>query len=109
MNRIYCVKNENDTLDFFITGSSGSRYICTQKAYKTLYDMYRKPVPVHKAINFRRADENTILIKFMEKLPVYLRYIEKYDGYDNIRKRKKASHRRCINFRNYDIELQEAV
>ncbi len=109
MNRIYCVKNENDTLDFFITGSSGERYICTQKPYKTLYDMYRIPVPVHKAVNFKRADENTILRKFMEKLPVYLRYIEKYDGYDNMKKRKNASHKRKINPINYYNALREAV
>ncbi len=96
MNKIYCVKNENGNLDFFITGSSGERYICTQKSYKTLYDMYRNPVPVHKAVNFKRADENTILRKFMEKLLVYLRYLEKHEGFGGINKRKNASHRRRL-------------
>lgn len=81
MNTIYCKKNSNGNLDFYAHSSSGECYLFTQKFYPSVYNMYRNPLTVKQATSFRKADENTILRKVVEKLPVYLRYAEKYDNY----------------------------
>lgn len=81
MNTIYCIKNDKGTLDFYARSSSGECFLFTQKYYPSVYNMYRTPLTIRQATNFRRADENTILRKIIEKLPIYLRYAEKYDNY----------------------------
>lgn len=58
--------------------------------------MFRNPVAIDKAADFKRADKNTILIMFMEKLPAYLSYAAKCKEYSNNRI-TKASHIRSIN------------
>lgn len=94
MNTVYCKKNSNGSLDFYAHSSSGECYLFTQKFYRSVYNMYRNPLTVKQATSFRRADENTALRKVVEKLPVYLRYAEKYDNYtpDN-RKSKRIPTR----------------
>lgn len=90
MNKVYCRKNDNGTLDFYARSSAGECYLFTQKYYTSVYNMYRTPLTVKQATSFRKADENTILQKVVEKLPVYLRYAEKYDNYSpDIRKSKR--------------------
>ena len=64
-----------------------------------MYEIFRNPVAVDKATDFKRADKNTILIMFMEKLPAYLSYATKYEGYSN-NKVTKASYRRSINHKS---------
>lgn len=81
MNTVYCKKNSNSNLDFYVRSSSVECYLFTQKYYLSVYNMYRNPLTIKQATSFRKADENTILRKVVEKLPVYLRYAEKYDNY----------------------------
>ena len=90
MNTVYCTKNSNGTLDFYACSTAGKCYLFTQKFYTSVYNMYRNPLTIKQATNFRKADENTILRKVIEKLPVYLRYAEKNCNYiPDTRKSKK--------------------
>ena len=94
MNTIYCKKNSNGNLDFYAHSASGECYLFTQKFYPSVYNMYRNPLTVKQATSFHKADENTILRKVVEKLPVYLRYAEKYDNYTpDTRKSKRIPTR----------------
>ena len=81
MNTVYCTKNETGSLDFYVCSSSGECYLFTQKYYRSVYEMYHTPLTIKQATDFRKADKNTILIKVIEKLPVYLRYAEKNYNY----------------------------
>lgn len=89
MNTVYCTMNEKGTLDFYARSASGECYLFTQKFYPSVYNMYRRPLTVKQATSFKRADENTILRKIAEKLPVYLRYAEKYEDYTPDAKKSK--------------------
>ena len=90
MNTVYCRKNDQGTLDFYAHSAAGECYLFTQKFYTSVYNMYRNPLTIKQATSFRKADENTILRKVVEKLPVYLRYAEKYDNYSpDIRKSRR--------------------
>lgn len=100
MNKIFCSKNSFGSLDFYVTDFNGVYFLCTKRFYTSLYEMYKNPVPVDKASDFKYTDKNTALNMFTEKLPIYLNYVAKYEGYSNNRTSKKASHRRSINPRN---------
>lgn len=90
MNTVYCRKNGQGSLDFYARSAAGECYLFTQKFYTSVYNMYRNPLTIKQATSFRKADENTILRKVVEKLPVYLRYAEKYDNYSpDIRKSRR--------------------
>lgn len=89
MNTIYCIKNANGSLDFFARSSSGECYLFTQKFYLSVYNMYRNPLSVKQATSFKKADENTILRKVIEKLPAYLKYAEKNYNYTPDTKKSK--------------------
>ena len=90
MNTVYCRKNDKGTLDFYARSAGGECYLFTQKFYTSVYNIYRNPLTIKQATSFRKADETTILRKVVEKLPVYLRYAEKYDNYSpDIRKSRR--------------------
>ena len=89
MNMIYCRKNTLGTLDFFVTSPAGECFLFSQKYYPSVYEKYKRPITVKQATDHKRAERNTILLKVISKLPVYLKYAEKYDSYVPEKKRKR--------------------
>jgi len=55
-------------------------YLFSQKYKKTVVDYYSKGVVLEKAMDFSRSKRNKGITKIMEKLPAYVRNIEReYD------------------------------
>ena len=77
---IYCrrVKDNRDMIDFFIEASGRSVFLFRQHYATTVYERFKNGCRLEEALKFKkvgRAMEN-----FNEKLPKYIRYIEKEEG-----------------------------
>lgn len=80
MNTIYCIRNANNTLDFYARSKGGDCYLFTNRNYSSVYERYKNPVRIEDAMSFRKAQTKP-LKRVARKLPMYLRYAEMYDSY----------------------------
>lgn len=93
MNAIYCTRNENHTLDFYVTSRNGDCYLFTNKNYSSVYERYKKPVRIEDAKSFGKAPTEP-LKRVAKKIPMYLRYVEMCGYYIPERKVKRKLHDR---------------
>lgn len=79
MIKISCVLN-NSKLDFFLTYNNVEYWLFTGKLRKGVLNFYEKGVDLNKALDFSKSHNDTAIIKTMEKLPLYIRYIEREEN-----------------------------
>ena len=77
---IYCrrVDGSHDLIDFFIETSGRNIFLFRQHYTTTVYDRFRNGCRLEEALRFRKAGR--AMENFNEKLPKYLKYIEKEEG-----------------------------
>lgn len=80
MTTVYCKRNKNEMLDFYIEEKGEKYYLFPQKPYKGVENYYKKGVSLEKAINHGLCGKDHMIHKVMSKLPAYIRYVEKEYG-----------------------------
>lgn len=74
--KIYCIL-KNSLLDFYIRYNGKSYYLFQQKYRKGVYKFYCNGIILDDAIKFSKSHYDTAIMKVMEKIPLYVTYIEK--------------------------------
>lgn len=95
-NIIYCRNTEKGIHNFYIEANGETHFLFSQ-SYKTgVRDYFGRGVSIDEAMNFKKANGNTAVIRTMEKLPSYIRYIEREYGMEVLRRtaRKNQGHKR---------------
>jgi len=75
--KIYCEQPEYGQLRFYLEDSSGQHYLFTQNFNTGVNNYYKNGVSVDAALDFSRAGDDFKVLHTMEKLPAFLRYLEK--------------------------------
>jgi hypothetical protein len=91
---VYCTTTEKSVQTFYLVADGKEYYLFRQNYRRSVAEYYRCGVTVNEAINFGRSKHNTALINTMEKLPAYIRYIEKEYGIEVLKQTAKKNNRR---------------
>ena len=95
-NTIYCKTTEKGVQSFFINANGETHFLFSQNFRRSVKDYFERGVRIDEAINFKRANGNSAIIHTMEKLPAYIRYVEREYGMEVLRRtaRKNQTYKR---------------
>ena len=78
--KIYCIVSDKGVHSFYML-HDGCRYYLFQQDYrKSVQRYFRQGVSLRDAMNFKKTHNDGALRHTMEKLPSYIKYIEKEYG-----------------------------
>ncbi len=92
---IYIImKNEtgSNVQSFYLISGDQKHYLFSQKGYRGVSDFFSKARTLD-SIRCKKAHEDYMIIHTMEKLPKYIRYIEKETGLSFLNKTRKNADR----------------
>ena len=95
-NTIYCETTAKGVQSFFINANGETHFLFSQNFRRGVKDYFERGVRIDEAINFKRANGNSAIIHTMEKLPAYIRYVEREYGMEVLRRtaRKNQKYKR---------------
>ncbi len=91
---IKCKKEKKGVHSFYINYNGKDYYLFTQDYHKGVNNYFSRGVSLDKALNCRTANGDFRVMKTMEKLKPYIKYIEKEY---NIKILKNTINRRLVN------------
>ena len=77
-NYIYSKTTDKGQQSFFLVVNGQEYYLFTQKFYRGVKNYFQNKVLLSKAIDFSSANNDTALLRTMEKLPAHIRYVEPF-------------------------------
>ena len=95
-NTIYCETTAKGVQSFFINANGETHFLFSQNFRRGVKDYFERGVRIDEAINFKRSNGNSAIIHTMEKLPTYIRYVEREYGMEVLRRtaRKNQTYKR---------------
>ena len=94
----FCRATDKGIHTFYLNANGNEYYLFHQNYRKGVSEYYRNGVSINEAINFGRAKRDYALMRTMQKIPMYLKYVEKEYGIQilnqTIKKNKKHGNRR---------------
>lgn len=93
---IYCKTTAKGVQSFFINVNGETHFLFSQNFRRGVKDYFERGVRIDEAINFKRANGNSAIIHTMEKLPSYIRYVEREYGMEVLKRtaRKNQTYKR---------------
>ncbi len=102
-NFIYSRTIDKDKQAFYLVSQDREYYLFTQKFYRGVKSFFHNKVLLKNALDLSKSHHDTMLIKTMTKLPIYIRYIEKEYGIAimeaTIKKKEKMQYNSSGKFR----------
>ena len=77
---IYCKVTEKGVHSFFLETQEGEFFLFNQSYRKGVQAYFGKGVSLTESRNFAKSNHDSAIIKTMNKLPAYIRYVEKEYG-----------------------------
>ena len=94
---IYCRRNDRGKHDFFLRTKVEDIYLFTQDYRKGVHAYFSKGVYLEHACDHTRSRHDTAIMKTMEKIPSFIRYVEKEYGIEVLEKTKKKAMARNMH------------
>ena len=91
---IHCLIPERDTLRFYMTVNGESYYLFDQNFRHGVYSFYKNGVYLDQALDTTLANFDFAILNTMEKLPAYIKYIEREYDIKVLRQTIRKSERR---------------
>ena len=80
---IYCKPTDKGILSFYLIQGVNEFYLFSQSFRRGVNEYYGKGVRIDEAFNYAKAHKDTAIIRTMDKIPMYVKYIEQeYDFCD---------------------------
>ena len=95
MTTIYCVPTEKGIHSFYIEACGETHFLFSQEYRRGVNEYFRGGVHLDAAFNFSRAKGDSALMRTMEKIPSFIRYIEREYGLEILRRTAKKNTKRC--------------
>ena len=92
---IYCKTAAKGEQSFYIVANGETHFLFRQNFRRGVKEYFGQGVCLDRAMNFAKAKGNTALMHTMEKLPTYIKYIEREYGLEVL----KSTARRNANQR----------
>ena len=93
---IYCKTTEKGLLSFYVKAYGETHFLFSQKYRRGVSSYYKNGVSVSTAIDCSRAKYDFALLHTMQKLPSYIRYVEREYSLDILR---KTAQKNALRFR----------
>ena len=77
---VFCTPTSKGTHSFYLTYEGEDYFLFHQNFRKGVHKFYSDGVSLNTALKFALAHGDNAILHTMEKLPVYIRYIEKENG-----------------------------
>ena len=88
-NKVFVKTTSKGKQSFYLIDGGQEYYLFSQNFRKSIKDFYSSPISIDRAIDFSFGHSSAVR-RTMEKLRVYIPYIEKEYGISVLRKSKKA-------------------
>ena len=82
---IYCKPTSQGIHTFYLSVNGQDYYLFRQDFRRGVHHFFRDGVSVDKALDFKKAHQDTAIMRTMQKLPSYIKYIEKCHGIQVLR------------------------
>ena len=92
--KIWCETTDKGVQSFYVRAEGEIHFLFSQTYHAGVKRFYGGGVDLDSALSFKRASGDHAIIHTMEKLPIYLRYIEREYGITLLRKTEKRARRR---------------
>ena len=89
MNKIVCKTTPSGKNNLYLTVDGRDIFLFSQDYRKTVSDFYQNPICVDRALDYS-VSTGIVVRKTMDKLRVYIPYIEKEYGVSVLKKTKKS-------------------
>ena len=90
---VWCEATGMGEHTFYLSADGKRYYLFRQNYRKGVAAYYRNGVSLCEAVNFGKSKRNSALIKTMQKLPSYLKYVEKEYGIQVLKQTIKKNKR----------------
>ena len=97
--KISCLVNAKGMHTFFLRKDGKEYYLFTQNYRRGVADFFRYSVSFDQAIDFSRAKKDCAILRTMEKIALYTKYIERYYGiviYDKADNARPKYFENCV-------------
>ena len=91
---IYCKTTDKGVHSFYLAQDREEYFLFHQNFRRGVKEYFGRGVSINEAFDFGRSHHNTALIHTMEKLPAYIKYVEKEYGIEVLKQTAKKSNRR---------------
>ena len=75
--KVYCIVSDKGVLSFFLYQDNRRYFLFSQNYRKSVYAYFKHGVSVDESLSFKKTHGDSALIHTMDKLPAYIKYIEK--------------------------------
>ena len=89
---IYCEPIEKGVHSFYMLHEGEKYYLFSQKYRRGVHNYYSKGVLMNEALSYSRAHKDGAIIRTMEKLPMYIKYLEKEFSIEVLEKSKRKKY-----------------
>ncbi len=93
---IYCKPTEKGIHSFYLTVGTEEFFLFSQAYRKSVEEYYGKGVRINESMKYSRAHNDSAITRTMDKIPMYVKYIEKEYAIEVLEQTKK---RRAQNYR----------
>ena len=88
---VHCEATDKEVHTFYLV-SEGIKYFLFHQSFRRgVKEYFGRGVSINEAFNFGRSHHNTALIHTMEKLPAYIKYVEKEYGIEVLKQTAKKN------------------
>lgn len=94
---IYCKRSERGMHNFYLRINGEEFYLFSQNFKKGVQDYFGRGVYLEYACDYSRSKHDTAVMKTMDKIPIFIKYVEKESGILVFEKSKKKQ----LNQRKY--------
>lgn len=103
---IYCQNSVAGKLSFYLTTPENREYyLFTQNFNAIVYRVFQNGITLDQALDFSNSKRHLILQKTMEKLPSYIRFLEKEYNFVVLKQSMKKDRTKKTR---YDDEIEAA-
>lgn len=107
---IYCVRAAGGKHEFYMMADRERYYLFTQDYRKGVQNYFGKGLMLNEAMDYSRSNRNRAVVHTMDKIPVYIRYVEKEYGVTVLKRTKRFTQNGRGYLREYEeCDFQEAV
>lgn len=92
---VFCTPTAKGIHSFYLTYEGEDYFLFNQNYRKGVHEFYSDGVSLNAALKFALAHQDSAILRTMEKLPMYIKYVEKEYGIavleQTIKKQKSLS------------------
>ena len=93
---VYCKATDKGVHTFYLAQGREEYFLFHQNFRRGVKEYFGRGVSINEAFNFSRSHHNTALIHTMEKLPAYIKYVEKEYGIEVLNQTAKKNQVRKL-------------